>query len=189
MCSTVCLPYLPPQFGRNHYTVLRPFKEVLKLYDGLAAPYSGFCKSSLFAQSRSRLFLLLTPFFLVDPLTVSPISSCGLCPLSPSIFLNHIDCLSGHCVLHSLLLTHLSCLYLLPFLSPAQQLPERPDKKSPTKKQRQQIEEVLRCIAGNPGLRSSAVVVDFLMPDDAFGRGPDDSEVVSLHIECLHVHL
>ena len=70
-------------------------------------------------------------------------------------------------------------LYLLLPPPPACLLPERPDKKLVVRKQRQQLEELLRYIAGNPALRGDPTLVGFLMPDDEFGSlSKNDSEVV-----------
>ena len=66
------------------------------------------------------------------------------------------------------------------------QLPERPDKKSAIKKQRQQIEDLLRFVGGDPETRGCKLFTDFLMPDDQeFGTTLTDggSEVVSL--QCM----
>ena len=56
----------------------------------------------------------------------------------------------------------------------------RPDKKSGAKKQMKGMEDLLRSIAGNTGLRKHCDFVKFLMPDDQFGRFTegDHSEVV-----------
>ncbi len=86
------------QFGRNHYTILRPFKEIQKLYDTLCASHGGFCKYplpitcsylSLTLFSFLFLFLILLLLYVFVPLSclrppslpVTPLFS--LLPLSP----------------------------------------------------------------------------------------------------------
>ena len=58
----------------------------------------------------------------------------------------------------------------------------RPDKKSGAKKQMKSMEDLLRSIAGNTHLRSNHTFVNFLTPDDQFGRftESDHSEVVGI---------
>ena len=66
------------------------------------------------------------------------------------------------------------------------QLPERPDKKASVKKQRHQIEDLLRFVGGDPEQRNCQLFTDFLMPDDQeFGTSLTDggSEVVRVKIE------
>ena len=71
----------------------------------------------------------------------------------------------------------------------------RPDKKSGAKKQMKGMEDLLRSIAGNTGLRKHCDFVKFLMPDDQFGRFTegDHSEVVchlshTAWVHNVHVH-
>ena len=65
----------------------------------------------------------------------------------------------------------------------------RLDKKSGAKKQMKAMEDLLRSIAGNTRLRSTAAFVSFLTPDDQFGRFSESghSEVVHLcnFFSCL----
>lgn len=73
------------------------------------------------------------------------------------------------------------CLFLLTGSVPTQ-LPEHPDKKAVVRKQRQQMKDFLRFVAGDQQLRNCQLFVDFLMPDDQeFGGSVTDggSEVVS----------
>ena len=147
-CIIIRIPFVFLQFKRNHYTILRPFKQVTSLYDSLASSHVGHGMPDDVVVDDIHMYCTYS-------LTCAYIDSCAYIMIMSTMLHTH---------------THTHTVY---------QFPDRPDRKSLIKRQKQQMEELLRWIAGNPELRKTEAFVSFLMPDDEFGNWDAGSEVVS----------